>query len=106
MLVYNSKSLCRHLLCDVIEMEDLTPAGETSSLYPYGALSTGDHTYITSTYFILLEFYDPIYPKNSRKKAGYSYRDKSMTTNYTAITCQLKADMKKVYVDLININLY
>ena len=32
--VCNSKSLCRHLLCDVIEMEDLTPAGETSSLYP------------------------------------------------------------------------
>ena len=44
--------------------------------------------------------------KIAEKKAGYSYRDKSMTTNYTAITCQLKADMKKVYVDLININLY
>ena len=33
--VCNSKSLLvRHLLCDVIEMEDLTPAGETSSVYP------------------------------------------------------------------------
>ena len=63
MLVCNSKSLCRHLLCDVIEMEDLTPAGETSSLYPYGALSFywGPSIHYVN---IILEFFWPTHPSN------------------------------------------
>ena len=66
--VCNSKSLCRHLLCDVIEMEDLTPAGETSSLYPM-ELSLLQINHILRQHILYFWTFMTHYtcPKNSRK---------------------------------------
>ena len=55
------------------------------------------------------------YPKNSRKniqvilieiEPSFRQLSQSMTTDYRTITCQFMAYMKKVFVDLMNINLY